>query len=265
MSTNVSPSKKYVPVFWLVLALIGGTAFGISHIKDIQKMGAPGIKATVIEGSQRMNLFFPEQVLNYEAKPVEVSPSILRDLPHDTSFLQCYYLPDDYASNNIFQPIQMNMVLMGTDRTSIHKPEFCLTGQGWPIDSTQSGVETIHIRKPHPYDLEVMKFLTTRHVTIEGKDIALRGVYMFWFVADNDLTAKHNTRMWHSVVNLLKKGELERWAYVSFFNVCLPGQEEATVEKMKKFIATAAPKFMLATNPETPQPVSPSSPAPQAQ
>jgi len=43
---------------------------------------------------------------------------------------------------------------------------------------------------------------------------------------------------------------LQRWAYISCFAVCLPGQEEATFERLKKFIAASVPEFQL-----TPKPV----------
>ena len=53
-------------------------------------------------------------------------------LPEDTSFgARLYTAPDQFG-------LLMNVVLMGTDRTSLHKPQFCLTGQGWAIDQSKS-------------------------------------------------------------------------------------------------------------------------------
>jgi hypothetical protein len=49
--------------------------------------------------------------------------------------------------------------------------------------------------------------------------------------------------------HLLSTGELERWAYVNCFMLCLPGEEEATYARMKEFIATAVPQFQKAANP----------------
>ncbi len=243
-------NRPHLPVFLAVLALIGATAFGMSQIKSHQKMGQPGVRTEAIPGDLRRKLYLPDKVLDYIAKPLPVNTNLVNGLPPDTSFLQTLYFPVDFSPTNhrAFDPIQASMVLMGTDRTSIHKPEFCLTGQGWPIDSSQSGMETIHILKPQPYDLQIMKFVSTRQLALDGKDTTLRGIYMFWFVADNDLTADHKTRMWHSAIRLMTTGELERWAYVSFFAVCLPGQEEATTERLKKFIAEITPEFMLTTN-----------------
>jgi hypothetical protein len=141
----------------------------------------------------------------------------------------------------------LNVVLMGADRTSIHKPQFCLTGSGWDIDPTESNPDTVRVESPHPYDLPVMKLLTTRLAkTPDGSSRNIRGIYVYWFVADNDLTSSHFVRMRKITTHLLTTGELERWAYVSCFAVCWPGDEAATYERMKKFIAASVPKFQLA-------------------
>ncbi|HVV00492.1 MAG TPA: hypothetical protein VHH88_03965, partial [Verrucomicrobiae bacterium] len=49
---------------------------------------------------------------------------------------------------------------------------------------------------------------------------------------------------------MLLTGVLQRWAYVMCFSACPPGQESATVDRMKKFIAAAAPQFQLTPAPE---------------
>ena len=76
-----------------------------------------------------------------------------------------------------------------------------------------------------------------------------RGIFVYWFVADDQITADHNQRMWWMARDMIRKGVLQRWAYVTLFSVCLPGQEEATYERMKGFIASAVPTFQLATRP----------------
>ena len=55
---------------------------------------------------------------------------------------------------------------------------------------------------------------------------------------------------------LFRTGVLQRWAMISYFAVCAPGQEEATFERLKKFIAASAPEFQLVPRPngQTPPP-----------
>ena len=141
----------------------------------------------------------------------------------------------------------MNVVLMGTDRTSIHKPQFCLTGYGWDIDNAKSSTDTVRVDSPYPYDLSVMKLVSFRDARLNEKSaqVKLCGIYVYWFVADNQLTESHWVRMGRMSTHLLATGELQRWAYVSFFSVCLPQDEAKTYERMKKFIAASTPQFQL--------------------
>jgi len=38
---------------------------------------------------------------------------------------------------------------------------------------------------------------------------------------------------------------LQRWAYVSYFTACLPGQEDATFARMKALITASVPEIQL--------------------
>ena len=40
-------------------------------------------------------------------------------------------------------------------------------------------------------------------------------------------------------------GVLQRWAYISYFTVCAPGEEDATFERMEKLIAASVPEYQL--------------------
>jgi len=82
-----------------------------------------------------------------------------------------------------------------------------------------------------------------------------RGIYVYYYVADNAISAGTYgiERMWLMARDMLRTGVLQRWAYVSYFSVCAPGQEEATFERMKKFIAAAAPEFQLTPRADTTQ------------
>ena len=142
----------------------------------------------------------------------------------------------------------MNVVLMGKDRTSIHKPQFCLTGAGWNIDSGGSPETTVHLERPRPYDLPIIKLVATRlFPNAGGQPVPVRGVYVYWYVTDGALSGDMSgmQRIWWMTRELLRTGTLQRWAYVSCFSVCASGQEDATFERIKKFIAASVPEFQL--------------------
>jgi hypothetical protein len=165
----------------------------------------------------------------------------LLKLPADTSFrVRVYKAEDGFFT-------QVSAVLMGSDRSSIHRPQICMTGQGWAIDSAISRVEPIHLERPRPYDLPVNKLIATKQFKdAEGKVQSVRGLYVYWFVEAEHYTASSAQWMvWWVPRDLLLNGRLERWAYISYFSACNPGQEEATFERMKKLIAATVPEFQL--------------------
>ena len=96
------------------------------------------------------------------------------------------------------------------------------------------------------YDLPAMK-LIVRTDSVDGQPVKVSGVYVYWYVCDDALSASVSgfQRMWWTAEKLLRTGVLQRWAYVSCWAICPPGQEEATFERMKKFIAASVPEFQL--------------------
>ncbi len=227
----------------MALAMIGGGALMLNRLKTHQRLGRPGVKASPIAGGIRMDVYLPEHVLNYDSVAVTNEPG---GLPQDTSFAERHYTAADDPNDKF----QLNVVLMGTDRTSIHKPQFCLRGTGWDIDDTESAEDTVRMTRPYSYDLPVMKILTTpRHAMMDGRAQTIRGIDVYWFVAEDQLTGSHWVRMRNSATHLLQTGELQRWAYVFCFTTCKPGEEKAAFEHMCKFLAATVPEFQLTTGP----------------
>jgi hypothetical protein len=229
---------------WIILiaalGLIGGAACLLTRLQSNQKLGRPAVKTSPILGSIRLQVDLPTNVLAFTSEAVEVDTNVLAWLPQDTSFGQRrYQAPDGFWA-------AVNVVLMGRDRTSLHKTEFCLEGQGWSIDRNVSTEIKVHLDRPIPYDLPVMKFIANKQVTERGQTFSARGVYLVWFVADDDeVTARHWQRMWWMARDLFSSGVLQRWAMISYFTACAPGQEDAAFERLKKFMVASVPDFQL--------------------
>src|SRR6266480_2400050 len=142
-------NRQKTLIFIIALALIGTTAGLLASMRSRQKLGSPGVKTSALPESQRLHVDLPERVLDYESEEVPQEQIVLDYLPMDTSFGQRRYTaPDKFWAS-------VNVVLMGTDRTSIHKPQFCLGGAGWIIDDNLSTEATVQIERPYPYDLPV--------------------------------------------------------------------------------------------------------------
>jgi hypothetical protein len=231
--------QKWLMLF-IALVLIAGTAGALAWLKANQKLGKPGIiMATPIPGSVAMKIDLPAQVLDFTSSNVPESEIVLDYLPRDTSFAERYYtLPDGFPG------IYATIILMGADRTSIHRPEYCLLGQGWnPDKKTEIRVP---IERPQHYELPVMRWdISTTVKTPDGRKQELHGLYLFWFVADNEQTTSNVQLQCYLVRDLLLKGVLQRWACISFFSICAPGQEEATFARMKELVAASVPEFQL--------------------
>src|SRR5258708_2163922 len=111
-------SRQKIILSTVVLALIAGTGLLLAAVP--QKLGRPGVKASPVEGSARWQIYLPEHVLGFNSTNQEMDAGALAMLPKDTSMAEkIYFKPDAF-------PMVTSVVLMGTDRTSIHKAEYCL-------------------------------------------------------------------------------------------------------------------------------------------
>lgn len=230
-------SKQFL--FAIGALLIIGTGAGtLVHLKTHQRLGKPGVVTRAVPGAQNEEVVLPEQVLNYSSKHLPTDQLAIDVLPADTCFgARHYKAADDFE-------VVGNIVLMGTDRTSLHKPQYCLRGQGWQILTTER--VDIPISKPFNYSLPATKIIVTREIpSPQGPPTTLNGVYVYWYVADQAFSGDPTgaERMWSSARKLFTTGELQRWAYVTFLAACPPGQEAATFKRLQEFIAAAVPEF----------------------
>lgn len=225
----------------VALALIAGAAGVLTQLRRNQKLGPPGVTTHPVAGSIRLEVDLPAHVLDYDSERKDVDDIVLKTLPDDTSFGERWYkAPDGFQ-------VQLRVVLMGTDRTSMHKPQFCLTGSGWNIDPEASAEVEVPVERPFRYELPVVKLVATKQGMVNGEKVVGRAVYVYWFVADDALSAgvAGFHRNWLMAKTLLRTGVLQRWAYVSCFAICAPGQEQEVFERITKFISASVPDFQL--------------------
>lgn len=220
------------------LVLMAVTAGALTWLRANQKLGRPGLRATPIPGTIAMNIQLPQDVLNFTSTNVPEPAIALGYFPKDTSYAERFY----YAPTGL--RIQCTAVMMGADRTSIHRPEYCMPGQGWTINDKQ--VVSIPIADSPPYSLPVNRWKVSQMVEQpNGQKMKIAGVYVFWYVAHNEETPNHDKMLEWLTLDLLRTGELQRWAYISYFAVCEPGQEDATFADIKRLITAGVPKFQL--------------------
>lgn len=216
------------------LALMAAAAVFLSWWSANQRLGKPGIRVVSARGGEgALEIAFPDSVLDYEGKTLPVSEVEKNVLPPDTTISKHLYT----AATDQFGVMLMG-VLMGTDRTSIHQPEFCLRGMGCKIVKSELD-DVVKVKGTKSYDLPVAVLRIEKE--IEGR--VYPGFYVYWFVADGLTTARHWERMWWMAKGLFATGELQRWAYVSCLALSRPGSEETSLNRVKEFLAHAVPKF----------------------
>ena len=235
----MNAAAQKIILFCTTLAIIGGTAGALEHLKGNRRLGEPGIKAVAIPGQVNVEIAFPANVLDFTSTNVPTSQVVLDYLPKDTSYAsRLYTAPDGFQ-------VMANLILMGADRTSIHRPDYCLPGQGWQI------AEKISVKIPiagaSAYELPVQEWVVHNNFTApDGRSQAVSGVYVFWFVAGNDETDDYTSNQTSIFYHLFRHGELQRWAYASYFTLCPPGQEDAVFARVKNLIAASVPEFQIA-------------------
>lgn len=243
--------KKPWIAFSIVTALTVGAGVFLAGFGQAHVLGEPGLKMSHLylydengKLARTNSIYLPEKVLNYQSEPLPVTREELDWLPPDTSFgRRSYKAPDDFE-------LMLSAVMMGTDRTSIHQPQYCVVGQGFSIDKSE--LVTIPVDDPEIGEIPAMKLTTTRKDNRNGKKIVYRAILVYWFVSKDQMSARHWERMLWMAEDLITEGVLQRWAYVVCAGFCRPGQEERTYERMKEFLAVSVPEFQWVNEANSP-------------
>ncbi len=225
----------------LALVLIGAGGWFVAAVASRQTLDKPGVRVSAVpligeEGRliRSNSVAMPTNLPGFKYQAVPVASIELESLPPDTVFGRGRYTASDGFT------AQVGVVLMGTDRTSIHRPEYCLTGVGWKVLKQQElPFEGAGPMVPQ----EVQRFDCRATAKLDGRPAELGGVYVFWFVSRDKQTASHWKRQWWMVEDLVTRGLLQRWAYISFFAPCAPGNENETYRRLSQLITEIAPHF----------------------
>lgn len=225
------------------LALIAVTAVLLARIQGHQHLGEPGLRLSDLRLTNELgeiattnSVLLPDSPLGCASQLRPIAREELNWLPRDTTYGRRYYRAADG-----FEAL-VSAVLMGSDRTSIHKPEYCLPGQGFQIQ--RRSPREIMIYDPHRYRLPVMRLDAVREYrTPEGQSVRLSAVYVYWFLSEDRLSRDHLQRMWWLALDLVRTGELQRWAYLGCLTVCPPGQEDAAYARLVSLIQAIVPQI----------------------
>ena len=153
-----------------------------------------------------VNITLPESVGVWEGKDVAISEKEIGTLGPETQFARKLY------TDGLGDELQVTIVLAGQDmNTSIHRPERCLSAQGWDLVDSQS------VKVPLPSGAAIAATrLHDMQIFRAGDHAAGIPVYnldYYWFVGYSDITNSHTVRYWMDIRDRVLHGYNQRWAY----------------------------------------------------
>lgn len=187
-------------------------------------------------------LWLPPFYDNYRSEVITMSEEEKFWLPADTSQLKRSYIQ---SSGNRYDDFSATLIVAGSDRRSLHRPEVCMVGQGWTIENSE--VVSLQISSPKKAELEVMDLWLKKDIQDgEGNKTVLRAHYVYWWVGQTVSTPHSSRRILYSALNNVFKNQNDRWAYPSVMCYVDPRREDGRSFARKiafDFIREAAPQF----------------------
>ena len=215
-----------------VIALIAGLAAGLTHRLDALPVRSDTGVRLAADGRNPVDL--PAFVgADWIGRRVPVSEVELAILPPDTGYSRRVYV----GLNDPRRQVLASIVLSGRDRSSIHRPEICVEGQGWTI--RDRFIHAFDGVRPDGAPLPVT-VLRLEHIGADGRSAPM--LLAYWFVSSEAVVATHAERLWRGVRDRLLRGRADRWAYVLVQTGADDG-EAAALARLQTLLAGTVPVF----------------------
>lgn len=247
--------KKYLPHI-LVIALMVLTSFALAYTVDVALMDEPGVRMVLpdrlgdwtgdvlkychnVECEERQ-FMGSELTAGLDACPScgellqNMSMEEYDALPKDTQFVKTLYTNSD--GHELF----VSIVLSGRERSSIHRPQRCLVGQGQTIGTSR----TEGVALDEQRDLEVTVLETTRNYRTQAGPMTYHSFYAYWFVGQGRETPSHLWRMFWLAWDRVVHGVAHKWAYVAVSGARDEGSD-AYLEEAGEFLALLHDEIVL--------------------
>lgn len=163
-----------------------------------------------------------------------------RLLPPDTS-VRKYWHDDGHRR------VLLSIVLSGKNRSSIHRPEVCLVGEGSQI--ANSFTHRVRLADGRKLDVKVLEMVFSRR-DASGQVMTMNSYFAYWFNGIHRETADHVVRMIWMASDQLFKSESYRWAYISIAGERDQGGGREYLAELDDFIRAAYPALMAGQSPE---------------
>ena len=130
-------------------------------------------------------------------------------LPPDTGYARRNYVSLQDPTQQVF----VSIVLSGRDRTSIHRPELCLVGQGWTIRG-RFRHRFVYPGTPRAGIPATVLRVEREVADARGRSVVRPALVAYWFVGHERVVATHWERLGWGALDRLGHWRNHRWAYV---------------------------------------------------
>ncbi len=201
--SHIPPPSKSKKKEWIgyisVIVILLGTVLAINLMGEVKTSDTLPLK-----------LPLPTFVGSWWGQTVPVSDMERNVLPSDTVISKMLYR--NPSGFEIFSTI----LVSGREGRSIHRPEYCLPGQGWVITGSE---KVLLDSKAAATPVEATKLLLERTDKLpDGREIKRKMINLYWFEGNHRQTPHHWQRVLWSTTDKLFDRVNHRWAFVTFFS-----------------------------------------------
>ena len=154
-------------------------------------------------------------------------------LPKDTEFIKSAY------TNDAGKRINASIVLSGTARDSIHRPQRCLKGQGNTLDAEYTLEVPLEGRAP----LKIRIIQASRQYRTAEGIVPYYSYYAYWFVGQDRETPYHLGRMFWLAWDRVVRSTANRWSYIAVYGAREP-EGKAYEEDITDFVQKVYPYLL---------------------
>lgn len=217
-----------------VILIAAAEAAFLGHRASLPPAGRAGI-VLARDGVNPAELpaFLGSEWMGTGVEPTAVERAIL---PPDTGYSEKRYVSRGGPDRQVL----LSVVLSGRDRTSIHRPELCLVGQGWTIYGTASHRFGYPGHPGADFDATVLRVRRER-AGARGAG-APPELVAYWFVGGDRVVASQGERMLRDAWSRVVRGRADRWAYVLLMTGAEDG-EAAGLARLQSVLDATLPSF----------------------
>lgn len=245
-----------------VAALLGGVCLAMPRLSRVTFVDEPTVRALLPTEagawrSQRIrfcqNPAHGEMILLDEA-PGSARCPVCDGALEPLSLFERSVLPSDTrADKRQYQRgddrLQVAIVFSGRDRSSIHRPEVCLVGDGSEIVSSR--IRAIPLADRPPLKVALVDVQQSRRLP-DGRLVTGRIFFAYWFTGRGHETASHPVRMFWMAWDRILRSRAYPWAYISVTGL-YDREPEAALRKLDDLVQALYPLLRVdSVRPESP-------------